>query len=604
MKKIVLGKETEISCFTEEVFPVEIVVDFSVFTTEQRHANFFDIIGEERMLELLGASKYINGDTGLVTSGKSIVNGFEVVVENSFSFFKSLKIRTQVDGIVVGETFKKVQEFSFSKDGNHDVVFDILDLKGNVITAFPVNFKCKKVSKDIKKLNLENERVLVFDDFDLYLKVGRTPYILEVEKIINKSVNDVYEVYVEKDTGGFSVLGVGTELNFGIYGTKSIEDNKEFYFMVNKILSENKNEESFGVIRIKPIYENLVINDKKYYDLKGVPANSGNSLKIDNFTKDKNLITKKFNNKPLFYYFVCKGDVKNEIEVINGMGEKQDIVVDVKDSTTRFIYFNKLDSNNYYYKKNNYVIPVKEREVLNGYSDYFPINKGYKAFSTPKKLEYITVRTGRPMEKVSIEYQNEQNKIVILKGVTNIFGPDESTFKYEAALGAKHVAINDTVKYIRITEEVEILVDGKPVVKDSDIPEDFRIGNHFLDFSFSENSITMLKNSSDTIYYAKKALEKSKDKILNKVLRLYKKYAMENGELVEYADGYIELQPFYMDHIFQDLDDIKKEVSFSKVFSLNITPDNEFEKNLALLYKRNFKTVGLPLRIAEVEWNV
>ena len=40
-----------------------------------------------------------------------------------------------------------------------------------------------------------------------------------------------------------------------------------------------------------------------------------------------------------------------------------------------------------------------------------------------------------------------------------------------------------------ISSDFEILVDGKPVVKDSDIPEDFRIGNHFLDFSFSENSI-------------------------------------------------------------------------------------------------------------------
>ena len=383
MKKIVLGKEDKIYCFTEEVFPVEVVVDFSTFTAEQRQVNFFDIIGQERMLELLDASMYINGDTGLTTSGKSFVNGFEVVVENSFSFYKSLKIRTKVDGIVKGETFKKVQEFSFLLEGNHDVVFDILDLKGNLIKTFPVNFICKKVFKDIKKLNLENERVLVFDDFDLYLKVGKTPYILEIEKIVNKSVNDVYEVYVEKDTGGFSVLGVGTELNFGIYGTKSIEENKEFYFMVNKILSENKSDESFGVIRIKPISENLVINNKKYYDLKGVPANSGNSIKIDNFTKEKNLITKKFNFKPLFYYFVCKGEVLNEIEVMNGMGEKQDIVVDVKDSTTRFVYFNKLDNNNYYYKRNNFIIPVKDREVLDGYVEYFPVTKNYKTFDTP-----------------------------------------------------------------------------------------------------------------------------------------------------------------------------------------------------------------------------
>ena len=122
--------------------------------------------------------------------------------------------------------------------------------------------------------------------------------------------------------------------------------------MINKILSENKSEEAIGIIRIKPIAENLFISDKKYYDLKGIQANSGNSVKIENFTKDKNLITKKFSKKPLFFYFVCKGEIKGDIEVINGSGEIQDIVVDIKDSTTRFVYFNKLDGQNYFYKKN------------------------------------------------------------------------------------------------------------------------------------------------------------------------------------------------------------------------------------------------------------
>ena len=205
------------------------------------------------------------------------------------------------------------------------------------------------------------------------------------------------------------------------------------------------------------------------------------------------------------------------------------------------------------------------------------------------------------MEKISIEYQNEQNKIVVIKGITNILTSEEVTGKYERALEAKHIAINDTVKYIRITEEVEKLIDGKLVTVDSDLEDDFEIGNYFVDFSFSENTITMLKNSNDFIYYAKKASEKNKEKILSKVLKLDKKYATENNELVEYPDGYIELKPFFMDHIFQDLDEIKKEVSFSKVFSLNIKPNNEFERNLALLYAKNFKTVGMPLRIAEVE---
>jgi hypothetical protein len=39
--------------------------------------------------------------------------------------------------------------------------------------------------------------------------------------------------------------------------TKSIEENKEFVFMINKILSENKSEEAIGIIRIKPIAENF-----------------------------------------------------------------------------------------------------------------------------------------------------------------------------------------------------------------------------------------------------------------------------------------------------------------------------------------------------------
>ena len=125
---------------------------------------------------------------------------------------------------------------------------------------------------------------------------------------------------------------------------------------------------------------------------------------------------------------------------------------------------------------------------------------------------------------------------------------------------AKHIAINDTVKYLRITEEVEKLIDGKLVTVDSDLEDDFEIGNYFVDFSFSENTITMLKNSNDFIYYAKKASEKNKEKILSKVLKLDKKYAMENNELIEYPDGYIELKPFFMDHIFQDLDEIKKDI--------------------------------------------
>lgn len=600
MKKIVLGKETEFFCYLNETFPLEIVLDFSSFSPTQMQNNFFNIIGEENMLELLN-SRYMNGDTGEVILGKSFVNGFEITTENSFSFYKSLKIRTTINGIVVGETFKKVQEFLFQSEGNHAVEFDILDLKGNFIKKFPIQFRCKKLIKDIKILNLENKRVLVFPDFDLYLKVGRTPYILEVEKIVNKSPQDVYEVYVEKDTGGFAVLGVGTELNFGIFGTKSIEENKEFVFMINKILSENKSEEAIGIIRIKPIAENLFISDKKYYDLKGIQANSGNSVKIENFTKDKNLITKKFSKKPLFFYFVCKGEIKGDIEVINGSGEIQDIVVDIKDSTTRFVYFNKLDGQNYFYKKNSFLIPVKEKEILDAYFEYFKIEKNFLNMKVPKRLEYITVKANRPMEKISIEYQNEQNKIVVLKGITNILTSEEVTGKYERALEAKHIAINDTVKYLRITEEVEKLIDGKLVTVDSDLEDDFEIGNYFVDFSFSENTITMLKNSNDFIYYAKKASEKNKEKILSKVLKLDKKYAMENNELVEYPDGYIELKPFFMDHIFQDLDEIKKEVSFAKVFSLNIKPNNEFERNLALLYAKNFKTVGMPLRITEVE---
>lgn len=554
MINIITGQNNEFTVYNKEKIKLFIDIDYNDFTNEEKINNFENIVGV--------GNYYSN------LIDKTINDSLVIKTEKNPDNYKMLFYKIYLNNIIIYDKFyvSKIIDLPYILT-NSVLKIELYNNNKVFIKDYSFNINSIDCVFKINEINLvDNGSIIkINENIDLKLELTNKPYIFKVSDIINKkkdslinlkaTINNV-DITLNKDT-------VISFINNGIAEVK-----KNIIFKVKETLSPIKKENSYCIIRINTIEKNIIINNKKYYNLSRITSNS----KIVNINTPNTIFTTKYNKQPLFFYFIINKEIKSDFKLIDNNNNPVTYILEQKDNDLSFVYFNAEDNNQYFYKNNNYIIKVNYKTLLEPYYEKIVINNNYIEFKTPKYINNILINKKTDItiileNGVSLTYKNDNT--------------DDIDYFYDFYLNNltnKHISIKNKVKKIIFNESIDFIY------------------NCFSNFLLEKNDIIVYKNYDDILYQAYKPNKNLNGNIeeIIKNIEINKNYAFENNELIEYDDGYISLNPITDSGFFyNDILNSKNEKISKYIYGIEFNSSVETEKKLFDAYIKNFKTSGM-----------
>ena len=374
--------------------------------------------------------------------------------------------------------------------------------------------------------------------------------------------------FIKKDTLGETVIDSGVELSLFFYSFLDPDYN---------------NNKKIGTITIIPAEDSIRFLPYKYYDCS---CDSSFENLVIKKRENKLMYTSEFLKNPLFFYFVIKGEILGEINLIDD--ELNDIPYKIKsvDDFTHFVYFNALKDSSYHFLINGHYFLKEYKNIMESYYDSYFINRS----SEFSNVYFDKTIISHPYENfVNVHYYLSDGRVVITNNVStvsfsydNLPSPGFNVPSDFFAITSKHSSIASKVKKIEVFS-----LSGESL-------DNVSILNFFTNYSYVDDNLYVYKEQETTIYFAKEATEYVYNVDDVKDLIIGKRYSLEDGAFSEFDDGYIEFSEFsYDSYFYYDFLEELKENSKNRIYSYIV--GKKHNPNVLSFFNNNFKTPNMYL---------
>ena len=538
----------------------------------------------------------INGDE-CIKKDTVTINNVEFIKKKTDGFFSLFKYDVFLNEQVIlsnkTSTVLKLSDSLFKNTGSYSLTLKLFFNEFQKEYFHEVSFKLLIVEPiySFKFLNAGNICSIFANGYEITLSPGKTIGTLLVDSIsrIDPSAKISKIIYKSSDKiESYKTLTIGSEIPFmsedssgNIIFNSNIGLSLFFYHYFDPDVD---NPSKIGTISLNPISDSVKVLPHLFYDC----SSDVNSASVSVINDMSRLFTKKtLNGTPLFFYFVIKGEISGDINLIDNDFSDTEYLLESLDDVTHFVYFNPEKDKTYSF-------------LMNGFyynKDYFPISSShYDAYTVNKSLTLGDIYFDKaiflhPTEKyVNVRFYLNNGKTLLANNVPvasvtydNLPDGIGNTLSDFKSLTSLHFMVESKIQKIDAFS-----LDGEPLYN-------LNVLNFFSSHSYSNGSTQVYKKELEAVYSAKPSVEYVFDNSLVKDLTIGKKYAIENGEFVEYNDGYICFSEISYDSFFfydslEDLKETSKTGIFSYVLKKKHTPE------VLSFFEKNFKTPNIPLK--------
>lgn len=582
-----------IPCSTDEA--IDTLDPLYILLKDKYKSFFVDKLNNSSSVE----KRTINGEVVYLKKKSINVNGTIFIPEINDGYFSFFKYDLYVNDVLVMKNQTsanlKLPDFIFNEIDSKVVKLKLFfNDDTNTSNYFhEVSFNINTLTNvyDFSSLNSGNPCKIVANGYTLILAPGSSIGVMVIDSIVRNSDNvKISKIMCSKANkiDAYKTLVVGSEIPFinkDMIGETVLDTGIELSLFFYSYLDPNYNNvEKVGTITLSSIHDSIKFLPYKYYDCD-CNNDSNNLVIVPN--KTGLMCTPQFNNNPLFFYFVIKGELGGEINLIDD--EMNDVLYNIVsyDSVTHFIYFNAIKDRTYSFLMDGYYYLKEYEKIMDSYYDAYTVNSKLELGN----IYFDKVIAVHPTEDfVNIHYYLENGDVFISNNTPvaylsydNLPAVGYNTTNYFKSLTTKHTFISSKVKKIEA-----YTLKGEPL-------SNLTLLNYFTNHSYSDGNLHVYKKQNECVYFAKLAEEYLYNESDIQNLVIGKRYALENKKFIEFDDGYIEFSELSYDSFFyhDTIEDIK-ENSKNNMFSYIIT--KKHDPSVIDFFNKNFKTPGIPLK--------
>ena len=544
--------------------------------------------------------RIIGGEDIYLKNKKVLIDGVEFIKEPTDGFFEFFKYDIFVDGTLVMKNQNRTEfyipDFLLNNIGSKTITLKLFfnEVSNLINKAYfhEVSFSCNILPNifDFSSLNAGNPCTIVANGYTLVLAPGSSIGVMVVDSIVRNSDNVKISKIMFRKTNkidSYKALVVGSEISFinkDIVGEAILDSGIELSLFFYGFFDPNYNNNyKIGTITLSPVDDSIKFLPYKYYDCS---CNSDFENLVIKTKENKLMYTSQFLKNPLFFYFVIKGELLGEINLIDN--ELNDVPYKIKsfDDFTHFVYFNALKDADYRFLINGHYFLKEYKNVMSSHYDSYFVN-GSQEFSN---IYFDKTIISHPYEDfVNVHYYLSNGSVVITNNVSTVLfsyddypSPGFNVTSDFYSINSKHSSIMSKVKKIEVFS-----LNGEPL-------ENVSIFNFFTSYSYVNDNLYVYKEPDEIIYFAKEASEYVYNKEDIKDLVIGKRYSLENGVFSELDDGYIEFAEFSHDsYFYYDFLEEIKENSKKRIYSYVVC--KKHDPNVLNFFNNNFKTPNMYL---------